>query len=179
MPSTHFAPVFGLRCGDLVVERFERQLTCKGQYMSKGGRLSLTKSTLCSLPVYFWSLLSFWWWSERSWKNYNLLWVMYEKVKAIGNGLQNKLCLKQQDGHDILLSYYGWISLLFVALANLGLRIHDLFLIFYLLLTWKSYPFYVPGACIASNLSYLTDDMTIFLLSFWAVFVKAHTILIC
>ena len=43
---------------DVVEERFHRRLALwKRQYLSKGSRLALFKSTLCSLAIYFMSLL--------------------------------------------------------------------------------------------------------------------------
>ena len=45
------------RVWDGVEERFKRKLAMwKKQYLSKGGRLTLIKSTLSNLPIYFMSL---------------------------------------------------------------------------------------------------------------------------
>ena len=42
-----------------ILEKFERKLAgWKKLYLSKGGRLILLKSTLCSLPIYFLSLFT-------------------------------------------------------------------------------------------------------------------------
>lgn len=42
---------------DVVKKRFQKQLTLwKRQYLSKVGRMTLVKSTLSSLPIYFMSL---------------------------------------------------------------------------------------------------------------------------
>ena len=42
---------------DVVEERFQKRLALwKRQYLSKGGRLTLVKSTLSNLPIYFMSL---------------------------------------------------------------------------------------------------------------------------
>lgn len=46
------------RTWDPVVELFERRLVkWKTNFLSKGGRLALVKSTLASLPIYFLSIL--------------------------------------------------------------------------------------------------------------------------
>ncbi|RVW96061.1 hypothetical protein CK203_027744 [Vitis vinifera] len=51
------APHNSCRVWDVVEERFKRKLaTWKKQYLSKGGRLTLIKSTLSNLPIYFMSL---------------------------------------------------------------------------------------------------------------------------
>ncbi|WKA06598.1 hypothetical protein VitviT2T_024493 [Vitis vinifera] len=51
------APHNSCRVWDVVQERFKRKLaTWKKQYLSKGGRLTLMKSTLSNLPIYFMSL---------------------------------------------------------------------------------------------------------------------------
>ena len=45
---------------DVVEERFQKRLALwKRQYLSKGGRLTLVKSTLSSLPIYLCPYLSF------------------------------------------------------------------------------------------------------------------------
>ena len=78
VPMETFAPVLGCKIGslptsylglplgapykstgvwDVVEERFRKRLSLwKRQYLSKGGRLTLLKSTLSSLPTYFISL---------------------------------------------------------------------------------------------------------------------------
>ena len=44
---------------DPIVERFHKRLArWKAKLLSKGGRLTLLKSTLCSLPIYFMSLFT-------------------------------------------------------------------------------------------------------------------------
>ncbi|XP_059639631.1 uncharacterized protein LOC132282005 [Cornus florida] len=51
------APSKSLGSWDPVVERFEKRLAgWKKQYLSKGGRLTLLKSTMSSLPTYFLSV---------------------------------------------------------------------------------------------------------------------------
>ncbi|RVX19547.1 Transposon TX1 uncharacterized 149 kDa protein [Vitis vinifera] len=51
------APHNSCRVWDVVEERFKRKLaTWKKQYLSKGGRRTLIKSTLSNLPIYFMSL---------------------------------------------------------------------------------------------------------------------------
>ena len=51
------APYKSTRVWDTVEERFRKRLSLwKRQYLSKGGRLTLLKSTLSSLPTYFLSL---------------------------------------------------------------------------------------------------------------------------
>ena len=51
------APHNSCRVWDVVEERFKRKLaTWKKQYLSKGGHLTLIKSTLSNLPIYFMSL---------------------------------------------------------------------------------------------------------------------------
>ena len=51
------APHNSCRDWDGVEERFKRKLaTWKKQYLSKGGHLTLIKSTLSNLPIYFMSL---------------------------------------------------------------------------------------------------------------------------
>ncbi|RVW83965.1 Ran-binding protein 1-like c [Vitis vinifera] len=51
------APYKSIRVWDAVEERFRKRLSLwKRQYLSKGGRLTLLKSTLSSLPTYFLSL---------------------------------------------------------------------------------------------------------------------------
>ena len=48
------------RVWDVVEERFQKRLALwKRQYLSKGGRLTLVKSTLSSLPIYLCPYLSF------------------------------------------------------------------------------------------------------------------------
>lgn len=124
--------MFELRCAGLVVERFKRWFPSIGQYMSEGGRLTHIENTLYHLPVYCCHPGD----GQTSWKNCNLLGVAYEKLNAIPNGLPNNFWLTlQQACHDILLGISGWISLLAVALENLGSRIYNLLLVFYLLLT--------------------------------------------
>ena len=50
------APHRSIGVWNVIEERFKRKLpTWKKQYLSKGGRLVLIKSTLSSLPIYFMS----------------------------------------------------------------------------------------------------------------------------
>ncbi|KAJ9677624.1 hypothetical protein PVL29_022550 [Vitis rotundifolia] len=62
LPTTYLglplgAPHNSCRVWDGVEERFKRKLaTWKKQYLSKGGRLTLIKTTLSNLPIYFMSL---------------------------------------------------------------------------------------------------------------------------
>ena len=62
LPTTYLglplgAPHNSCRVWDVVEERFKRNLaTWKKQYLSKGGRLTLIKSTLSNIPIYFMSL---------------------------------------------------------------------------------------------------------------------------
>ena len=62
LPTTYLGLPLGAthnscRVWDVVEERFKRKLaTWKKQYLSKGGRLTLIKSTLSNLPIYFLSL---------------------------------------------------------------------------------------------------------------------------
>ncbi|RVW99858.1 putative ribonuclease H protein [Vitis vinifera] len=62
LPTTYLglplgAPHNSCRVWDVIEERFKRKLaTWKKQYLSKGGRLTLIKSTLSNLPIYFMSL---------------------------------------------------------------------------------------------------------------------------
>ena len=59
LPTTYLglplrAPHNSCRVWDGVEERFKRKLaTWKKQYLSKGGHLTLIKSTLSNLPIYF------------------------------------------------------------------------------------------------------------------------------
>ena len=51
------APFISVTVWDGVEERFRKRLTMwKRQYISKGGRLTLIRSTLSSMPIYFMSL---------------------------------------------------------------------------------------------------------------------------
>ena len=51
------APHKSVGVWDQIEERFRRRLAAwKCQYMSKGGRVTLIRSTLSSLPIYFMSL---------------------------------------------------------------------------------------------------------------------------
>ena len=51
------APHRSIGVWDVIKEKFKRKLAAwKKQYLSKGGRLILIKSTLSSLPIYFMSL---------------------------------------------------------------------------------------------------------------------------
>uniref|UniRef100_A0A2N9I832 Protein kinase domain-containing protein n=1 Tax=Fagus sylvatica TaxID=28930 RepID=A0A2N9I832_FAGSY len=53
------APYKGLSVWNSVLEKIERRLASwQTLYLSKGGRLTLLKSTLSSLPTYFWSLFT-------------------------------------------------------------------------------------------------------------------------
>ena len=62
LPTTYLglplgAPHRAVGVWDSVEERFKKRLTSwKRQYISKGGRLTLIRSTLSSLPIYFLSL---------------------------------------------------------------------------------------------------------------------------
>ena len=62
LPSTYLglplgAPHRAMGVWDSIEERFRRRLaTWKRQYISKGGRITLIRSTLSSLPIYFLSL---------------------------------------------------------------------------------------------------------------------------
>ena len=62
LPSTYLglslgAPFKSVHAWDVVEERFQRRLALwKRHYLSKGGRLTLLKGTLSSLPIYFMSL---------------------------------------------------------------------------------------------------------------------------
>ena len=62
LPSTYLglplgAPHRALGVWDSIEKRFRRRLaTWKRQYISKGGRITLIRSTLSSLPIYFLSL---------------------------------------------------------------------------------------------------------------------------
>ena len=62
LPSSYLglplgAPHRALRVWDSIEDRFRRRLaTWKRQYISKGGRITLIRSTLSSLPIYFLSL---------------------------------------------------------------------------------------------------------------------------
>ena len=62
LPSTHLGLPLGMRHNSLQVwdgveERFRKKLALwKRQFISKGGRLTLIKSTLMNLPVYTMSL---------------------------------------------------------------------------------------------------------------------------
>ena len=63
LPSTYLgrplgAPFKSVTVLDGVKERFRRRLAMwKRQYISKGGRVTLIRSTLSNLPIYFMSLL--------------------------------------------------------------------------------------------------------------------------
>ena len=51
------APFKSVEVWDDVEERFQKRLAMwKRQYISKGGRLTLIRSTLSSMPIYFMSL---------------------------------------------------------------------------------------------------------------------------
>ena len=53
------APFNSLAVWDGVEERFRKRLAMwKSQYISKGGRLTLIRSTLSSMPIYFMSLFT-------------------------------------------------------------------------------------------------------------------------
>ena len=64
LPSSYLglslgAPYKSISVWDPVVERFHKRLAgWKSKLLSRGGRLTLLKSTLCSLPVYFMSLFT-------------------------------------------------------------------------------------------------------------------------
>ena len=63
LPSTYLgmplsAPFKSVVAWDRVEERFHKRLAMwKWQYISKGGRITLIRSTLLSLPIYFMSIL--------------------------------------------------------------------------------------------------------------------------
>ena len=63
LPSTYLGLPLGMRCNSLQVwdgveERFRKTLALwKRQYISKGGRLTLIKSTLSNMPIYTVSVL--------------------------------------------------------------------------------------------------------------------------
>ena len=63
LPTTYLglplgAPHRTVRVWDLIEERFRKRLVSwKRQYISKGGRLTLLRSILSSLPIYFLSCL--------------------------------------------------------------------------------------------------------------------------
>ena len=63
LPSTYLglplgAPLKSVTVWDVVEEQFHRRLTIwKRQYISKGRRTTLLRSTLSNLPIYFISLL--------------------------------------------------------------------------------------------------------------------------
>ena len=62
LPSTYLGLPLGMKCKSIQVwdgaeERFRKKLALwKRQYISKGGRLTLIKSTLSNLPIYTMSL---------------------------------------------------------------------------------------------------------------------------
>ena len=62
LPTKYLGPPLGAPLKakvvwDVVEERFFKRLAFwKRQYLSKGRRITLLKSTLCSLPIYFLSL---------------------------------------------------------------------------------------------------------------------------
>ena len=62
LPTTHLGLPLGMRRNsiqvwDVVKKKFRKKLTLqKRQYISKGGRLTLIKSTLSNLPIYTMSL---------------------------------------------------------------------------------------------------------------------------
>ena len=62
LPTTYLGLPLGMRCNvvsiwDGVEERFRRKLAnWKRQYISKGGRLTLIRSTMSNLPIYIMSL---------------------------------------------------------------------------------------------------------------------------
>ena len=64
LPSTYLGLPQGMRCNSVQVwdgieERFRKKLALwKRQYISKGGRLTLIKSTLSNLPIY--TMSPFW-----------------------------------------------------------------------------------------------------------------------
>ena len=63
LPSTYLgmllgAPFKSVAIWDGVKERFYKRLAMwKHQYISKGGRITLIRSTLSNLPIYFMSIL--------------------------------------------------------------------------------------------------------------------------
>ena len=58
LPTTYLSlPLGAMGVWDIIEERFRKRSTSwKRQYISKGGRLTLIRSTLFSLPIYFISL---------------------------------------------------------------------------------------------------------------------------
>jgi len=53
------APYKSIAIWDPVIERFHKRLArWKSKLLSRGGRLTLLRSTLCSLPIYFMSLFT-------------------------------------------------------------------------------------------------------------------------
>ena len=64
LPMTYLSMPLGAHCKDSsiwnpIIEKMERRLSSwKRLYLSKGGRLTLLKNTLSSLPTYFLSLFT-------------------------------------------------------------------------------------------------------------------------
>ena len=64
LPSSYLGFPFGapnkcIAIWDPDVERFHKRLAAwKSKLLSRGGRMTLLKSTLCSLPIYFMSLFT-------------------------------------------------------------------------------------------------------------------------